>query len=172
MSTLPDQRIDDKSILIIIVTTASALIFGLFHTVESNEKKTDQVKAEIIEAVIYANSLEKQLWETKEKFTSREQVYDHYRQGFSDGLATNMTDYSWSNTSGLIPGDYATLPPEKVYIIKFDDSNATVYFETPKGLQSENTWGLKKYTIDKLRKEKGRWLIIHSAVTDSKPKTP
>lgn len=125
-------------------------------------------KSEIETAVIKANDCERELHKNRNKFTSKEEVYNYFKNYFSEELARNMTDYTWG-INGFAAVEYALIAPKKAFISRMEDKKAEVFFETDAGLAE--LWGFKKYTIQKLKKEKGKWIIYESMTSDIRPKS-
>jgi hypothetical protein len=123
----------------------------------------------VVEAVKHAYSLEKRMWDNAAEFKTREQVYEHFRQGFSAEIAERLTNHSWSGQS-LRPGDYATQEPDRVVVIDIQDSKATVYYETTSCFR--DIWGVEKYSLDKLTREGAHWVITSSEGMKKIPTSP
>jgi len=67
----------------------------------------------IISAVKYALGLEKRLIDNRSAFDSKEQVYKHYREGFTPEMAKRLTEYSWAgNGIGLRASERTMEVPE------------------------------------------------------------
>lgn len=131
---------------------------------ENMQQERDQ--AEVKSAVKTAFGLEQQLWDHKANFRTRKQVYNHYRQGFSDELAESLTSYTWSE--GELRATEKTMEiPDTVHIISISKEKATVYYKTPEDLRT--IWQLKSYTINYLRREENRWIIYKSSESDTIP---
>ena len=57
---------------------------------------------QVVEAVVFANGLERSLWVEKDRFSSWSLVFAHYRQGYSDTIARRLADHScWAETNQL-----------------------------------------------------------------------
>jgi hypothetical protein len=129
---------------------------------EIDKKKKDEVS----QAVKFSFSLEQKLWDNESAFKTRKQVYQHFRKGFSDELAESLTSYSWTD-GGLRATEKTMEPPDTVHVLTVSDSEATVYYRIPTELRQ--IWQLKKYSIDHLRLDNGRWIIIESNESDTIP---
>lgn len=152
-----------KTTAICIITL---LLFLGFGCQKAKNSQIDPEKQEVRKAVKFAFGLEQQLWTHKSDFKSREQVYQHYRQGFSPGLSESLTSYSWSN--GELRATEKTMePPDTVHVLSISGDQATVFYKIPPDLR--NIWQLKKYSIDNLQREGKRWIIYESNETDSVP---
>ncbi len=139
------------------------------HSLE--KRRLDHVsalKSEIVVAVKYALSLEERLFDHGLAFKSKKQVYEHYRQGFGTEIAKRLTEYSWAGSGhGLRPGTRTMEPPKKVEVSQIDDDEAIVFYKTPKWIRE--MWGTEKFTVVKLKKEEGRWVIVEAKGTNFSP---
>src|SRR5512143_823290 len=69
-------------------------------------------EAEVARAVRSAYTLERRVLDSRGDITSRDQVVDVYRLGFSDSLASWLADLSWSARDGRVrPAGFALEPP-------------------------------------------------------------
>lgn len=126
------------------------------------------LKREVVMAVKYALSLEKRLFAQGSAFKSEKQVYQHYRQGFGPDIAERLAEYSWAGGEmGLKPGDPTMEPPKTVEVSQINANKALAFYKTPKW--QREVWGTEKFTVVKLKKEKGRWVIMEAKGTDSVP---
>lgn len=132
----------------------------------SKEEKAD-LKEELRSFVVYANNLENDLFENEDQFDTREKVYDHFRKGFSVDLATDITAYLWEDGSLNASEIILAEPESEIKFLKLSANEAEVFYETPEKLRG--VWELKKYKIDKLKKEEGKWFIYQSVDTDYEP---
>ncbi|WP_153724147.1 hypothetical protein [Heliorestis convoluta] len=138
---------------------------------DSRDKSLQQQKDQIVGDYIFALSLEQQLHGLAGKWKSQEEVYQFYRQGFSDTLALNLTDYSWSDSMGLISTEPSMfLPDSDVHILEVDlDHNiASVWHLTSSSEQ--HVWGTSDYTVATLHYEKGQWKIYDTDHRNQLPK--
>jgi len=116
--------------------------------------------AQVVAAVRFAYGLEKELLDHAGDFETRAQVYAHFRQGFSDDLATRLTGYAWGDGKPRA-GPFATQPPDTVHVLTLGNTTATVYYATPPLLRE--AWVSEPYMLDELRREPdGRWVIVAS----------
>ncbi len=133
--------------------------------------KDENIEKAISNTVIFAHSLEKQLYENKEFFKNKYQVLQHYKLGFSDIIAQRYANYSWTGY-GVKNGRYAILPPKTVHVLKISRDKATAYFKTPLALQCEESWGFKKFTIVELVFTGVKWLVNNSRTINETPTKP
>lgn len=154
-------------ILLLIIVTVGIFSFQIYR--KHILYKNTILKKEIINAVIFAYSLENSLFSDIIKISSRNDVYEHYRQGFSEEIANNLTDYSWSTrTNELIATEKATDIPKQVQVLKIKRDTAVVYYLIPEGIKT--LWNVdEKYAIDYLKKENGRWIIVKSEWRNNLP---
>ncbi|HKJ46904.1 MAG TPA: hypothetical protein VJ991_13815 [Balneolales bacterium] len=145
------------------------IIFINYGCRQSQKDIEKEKKNEVSKAVKFSFSLERKLWENESSFKTRKQVYQHYRQGFSDELAESLTSYTWTD-GGLRATEKTMEPPDTVHVLTVSDSEATVYYRIPTELRQ--IWQLKKYSIDRLRRDDGRWIIIESNEADTIPSPP
>ena len=127
------------------------------------------LKTDLKSFVKYANNLEQDIFDNEENFDSREAVYEHFRQGFSVDLATDITAYLWEAGSLNASEIILAQPEGEIYFTKLKADEAEVFYETPETLR--DAWDLKRYKIDKLRKEDNGWVIYESTDTDYEPET-
>ncbi len=127
---------------------------------KNQKTKTEQKQnLEIIKAVKHAYGLEKDLRDHASEFHTREQVLEHFKQGFGIDLANSLTDYSWTGHEIEI-SDKTMSPPDSITVLSKTEDSAVVYYPVPSDLRA--LWGLKKYAIDNLRKIDGVWKIFES----------
>jgi len=149
----------------LIILTLSFFFYGISCQNSDSDNSKDQ-KIQIQNDVKNAFRLEEQLWTNKSQFKTRQQVYHHYRQGFSDELAESLTSYSW--TDGELRATEKTMEvPDTIFILSLSKDYAEVYFVIPSDLR--NIWQLKKYSINYLRNENDKWIIYESKESDSIP---
>lgn len=132
---------------------------------EADEHHEDAVglEQEIIDAVLFASSLDRLLWEREGSLASKQEVMAHYRQGFSPYLASMFTEYWWwDREDKLLPGDPLLVPPDEVHLGSFSQDRAVAYYETPQVLQDPSNWGLEPYMEVRLQREEGRWIIVRA----------
>lgn len=124
--------------------------------------------ADIISAVQYAHGLEQYIWSHRDEFRDREAVFRHYRTGFSEELAVNLTSYTWpEGHREMRPGDITLLPPETVYVVEVSEDYARAYFPTPDTMKE--LWGQEDFTVIDLQKEGDRWVVVSSSTVRSVP---
>jgi hypothetical protein len=126
------------------------------------------LESEIVAAVKQAYSLEERLFAERDRYSSWEDVYHHYRQGFGEEIARRLADYSWwPEGNGLRDGDRSMAVPATVVVLEASDTLAVAVHPTPVVLQE--LWGLKRYTVDRLQREHARWVIVDSKSTNEMP---
>ena len=117
---------------------------------------------EVMDAARFAYGLETGYWEHPEQFPTRDKLYQHYRQGFSPDLAATMTAHTLSADS-----DLATWVPERVHVAELGVSQALVWFPTPPAFSQ--IWGLEHYTLLRLRRDGGRWVVYEGRDQSAPP---
>ena len=117
---------------------------------------------EVVDAARFAYGLETGYWEHPEDFSTRDKLYQYYRQGFSAELAAAMTAHTLSGDP-----DLATWVPQQVHVAKIDDGRALVWFPTPAALGA--TWGLEDYTVLRLRRDGDRWVVYEGRDQSAPP---
>ncbi len=119
-----------------------------------------QQQKEVIEALRAAYGLEGSLIDrlgTLDTIT-REDVYAHYRQGFGDQLARELTDYSWQPQMKRVRAtDRALTVPDSVGVLELESDRALVAWIPPTPFRRQ--WGAPRCLIDRLVREEGRWII-------------
>ena len=87
---------------------------------------------------------------------SREEVYAHYRTGFSEQLAQQLTDYSWQ-AGGLRAADRALAVPDSVGVLELKAAQAQVAWITPSDFRIQ--WSVPRCEVDRTVREDGRWIV-------------
>ena len=112
---------------------------------------------EVIEALRAAYGLESSLMSRGSGDTiSRAEVYAHYRTGFGEELAQELTDYSWQSQR-LRETDPALAVPDTVGVIELKHDRALVAWIPPTSFRRQ--WGAPRCLVDRLVREEGRWVI-------------
>jgi hypothetical protein len=123
----------------------------------------DEVRA-VIDAVRFAYGLEAEYWRDPSAFSSYEQLYAHYRQGFSPELAAAMASHTLTSN-----GDPATWVPKRVQVAELSTTKALVWFITPAEFGKAGFWGLEDYMLLRLRRDGGRWVVYWGDDRSSPP---
>jgi hypothetical protein len=84
---------------------------------------------------------------------SRAEVYAHYRQGFSEALAQQLTDYSWP----LRETERALTIPDSVGVLELTPDHALVSWIPPTAFRIQ--WGAGRCIVDRLVREDSRWIV-------------
>ncbi len=119
---------------------------------------------EVIEATRFAYGLETDYWRDPSDFRSYEQLYAHYRQGFSPELAAAMAKHTLTSK-----GDPATWVPDRVQVAELDADKALVWFVTPVEFGKSGFWGLEDYMLLRLRRDGSRWVVYWGDDRSSPP---
>jgi hypothetical protein len=115
---------------------------------------------DVIKALRAAYGLEGSLIDRLGAFDTitREDVYAHYRQGFGDQLASELTDYSWQPEEKRVRAtDRALTVPDSVGVLELESDRALVAWIPPTGFRRQ--WGAPRCLIDRVVREEGRWII-------------
>lgn len=137
------------------------LIAGCFSSNYSDE--------DIVGDYIIALEKEKELFKNRDNWQTKEQVYEFYRQGFTEKIARGLADYSWNEKlETLAPGDTSLfLPEDEVYVLKRNRHSAQLWHKTPE--DRVVIWNSNKYTVVTLVLENGVWIIDKSITQESCP---
>jgi hypothetical protein len=162
-----------STIIITLLTLAGTMLIAPLDMAASGDVEESlalSIKKDIIEAVVFAASLDERLWEKEGQFNSKQEVFEHYKQGFTDNLAEMFTEYWWWDMKGkLLPGDPLLAPPEEVVVGKFSDDKAEAYYKTPEVLRDPDTWGLEPFIYVELERQEDRWIVVKAMNKDKQP---
>ena len=113
----------------------------------------------VIEALKAAYGLEGTLFQHDALDTiSRAEVYAHYRQGFSEQLAEQLTEYSWEPVGHVLRAtDRALTVPESVGVLKLTQDHALVAWIPPTNFRRQ--WRTPRCEVDSMVREDGRWIV-------------
>ena len=117
----------------------------------------------VANAVIGAYSLETEYWRDPRRFRTWDELYAYYRQGFSDDIAEQMTEFTLEDG-----GDMATWVPSAVHVVDHGDAFALAWFATPTDFR-QGIWGFERYMVVRLRREDGRWVVYWAADSATPP---
>ncbi len=129
-----------------------------------------QLKHEIVQAYLFAYSLEERLWHQTEAFKTKEDVFQFMQQGFSDGFAWDLADYYWTEPDGLLgAGSFLTVPEHTIYMLKVDLENneALLWHETDEW--ERDHWEMDAYKIVTLQLEDGIWKVKDERSVETPP---
>ena len=115
--------------------------------------------SEIMAAEIFSFGLESMIFDAKREFTSYNDVYTFFRQGFGKSLSEKLAANIWNdNQVKLKDGDRIMESPQEVYIRLVKPNSAAISYETP--THRKHIWGDSKLTKLIVRNENGRWKIF------------
>lgn len=129
-----------------------------------------QLKYEIVQAYLFAYSLEERLWQQTESFETKEAVFKFMQQGFSDDFAWDLADYYWTEPDGLLgAGSFLTVPEHTIYMLKIDLENneALLWHETDEW--DRDHWSMEAYKIVTLQLADGIWKVKDSRSVGTPP---
>ena len=110
-------------------------------------------------AEMYSFSLESMIFELRENFRYRTDVYQFFRQGFGPSISEKLTDNIWTgNKVELKPGDKIMKSPDTVHIKNISPNSAVISFETPEN--RKHIWGYSEFTELVFKKEGDRWKLF------------
>jgi len=114
---------------------------------------------EVIAALRAAYGLEGTL-ETHTPFDtiSREEVLAHYRTGFGEEMAQELTNYSWWPASRQLRStDPALAVPDSVGVVELKGDRAVVAWIAPTSFRRQ--WNAPRCLVDRMVLMDGRWII-------------
>ncbi len=141
-----------------IDTSSSPLDTAVGRCGVAFQMPTDQQK-EVIDALRAAYGLEAVLMNRSTFDTiSREEVYAHYRKGFGEQLATQLTDYSWHpQTHNIRATDPALTVPDTVGVLELSQDRASVAWIPSTDFRRQ--WNAPRCFVDRLERENGQWIV-------------
>ena len=114
---------------------------------------------EVIADLRAAYGLERTL-ETHTPFDtiSREEVLAHYRTGFGEEMAQELTNYSWLPASRQLRStDPALAVPDSVEVVELKGDRAVVAWIAPTSFRRQ--WNAPRCLVDRMVLMDGRWII-------------
>jgi len=144
---------------IYIAALAAACVLSLQILISTLSNWAEKIR--VAEAVNFALSLERKAIE-EAPFKSRADLEKFFRQGFSEGLAADMARFDWPH------GSDETHPlPSTINVLILTRNEAVAYYETPEtGLEPDRS---NQYSIQRVRKEDGRWIIYEVSFSTTRP---
>ena len=136
---------------------APVLMLSLFARFASRQQ--DSFSAKVIAALRTAYGLEGTL-ETHTPFDtiSREEVLAHYRTGFGEEMAQELTNYSWLPASRQLRStDPALAVPDSVGVVELKGDRAVVAWIAPTSFRRQ--WNAPRCLVDRMVLVDGRWII-------------
>lgn len=147
------------------IALAFVVMIAGYHQAFGEGECSKKQREEIIESIKFAYRLEQSMFQNREKFISRIQVFHHFQQGFSDTIAKRLTEYSWSELTNSLKGhDVSLYPAEKINVLSCSVDTATACYKTPAILRE--LWGGFEFTIDRVQKIRNRWVIVDSKTSN------
>ncbi len=119
----------------------------------------DDLKTALMAAEIYCFSLESFIFDFREDFKSRKDVYDFFRRGFGPSISEKLSENIWNeNQVKLKPGDKIMDLPKNVWFRSITIKSAVLVFETPSF--RKNIWGLSENTELVFKRESDCWKLF------------
>lgn len=144
---------------VIVLSAITLVVLIPLLGVAENQTRTE-LEGDLIAAELYCFGLEGLLFQVRNDFKSRDNVYEFYRQGFGPSLAEKLTENIWNdNQVKLKDGDRIMKSPEKVRFKSITENFAVVSFETPNS--RKHIWGDSDTTEMVFKKEDGRWKLFY-----------
>ena len=119
------KRLLALSVVLFYITSTPLILCA-----ESDKK--DELKTALIVAEMYSFSLERMIFDFKDNFKTRTDVYEFFKQGFGPSIAEKLTDNIWSGDKvELRPGDEIMESPDTVNFKSITPNSAVISFKTP-----------------------------------------
>ena len=145
--------------LIIVLSAITLVVLIPLFGIAENQTRTE-LEGDLVAAELYCFGLEGLLFQIRDDFKSRDNVYEFYRQGFGPSLAEKLTENIWNdNQVKLKHGDRIMKSPEKMRFKSIAKNSAVVSFETPNS--RKHIWGDSDTTEMVFKKEDGRWKLFY-----------
>lgn len=141
-----------KTIYLILCLT---LFFAtpLFGDVGTENKLATE--ANLIATQLYSFSLEDLLFNLKDNYKSKDDVYKFFRQGFGSSISMKLTENIWADGQVKLKyGDNIMEPSKDVQFKDITKDSAIISFRTPEN--RKHIWGNAKFTELVFKKEDGR----------------
>jgi hypothetical protein len=121
---------------------------------------------QIISAIEFAFGLEETLWKKEGEIKSRQDVLKVFRQGFSEKMAEEITDYEWMGETGdngegaglLRAADPILYLPDYIEVKSKTNEKAVALLRYNANTEGPVTWDAYTMTVT-LKNENGVWKI-------------
>lgn len=163
------MMLNKKHLIFFLTLITISILFGCNKNRPPKEDQlVQQYKGdkEIISAIKFAYGLEEELWEQQDKIHTREDVFKIFRQGFSEELSNEITNYLWmleSTDTGesfgmLRAGDPILILPDSIEVKSKSSDTAIALLKYEENTEGPLTW--EAYTSKlTLKNESGTWKI-------------
>ena len=142
--------------LILIGFALATLIYPISNAESQNKS---EIEADLIAAELYCFGLEGFLFKVKENYSSQDEVYEFFRQGFGPSLSYKLAANIWnSDQVKLKDGDQLMESPKNVTFKSIKTHEAIISFKTPEF--RKHIWGDSEFTELIFKKEDGRWKLF------------
>ncbi len=121
---------------------------------------------DLIEAVVYAYSLEEELWKNESRIKSKEDVFTFFRKGFAEKVARELSDYYWiegedqygESSPMLNAGDPVFIQPDSIEVLNRKGETAEVLLKFSKSEEGPVTYRAHSVRVV-LKMENGVWKL-------------
>lgn len=147
-------------ILLILLVLTSGKLGKREESLNNGDNK------DLIEAVVYAYSLEEELWENESRIKSKEDVFKLFRKGFGEKVARELSDYYWveaedqygGSSPMLNAGDPVFIQPDSIEVINRKGETAEVLLKFSKIEEGPVTYRAHSVRVV-LKMENGVWKL-------------
>jgi len=154
------------------IRVAAALILLLLVVLTSGKSgKMEELRSigdnrDLVEAVVYAYSLEEELWKNESRIKSKEDVFKIFRKGFGEKVARELSDYYWmegedqygGRTSMLNAGDPVFIQPGSIEVLSRKGGKAEVLLKFSKSEEGPITYRAHSVRVV-LKRETDVWKL-------------
>jgi hypothetical protein len=163
------MMLNKKHLIFFLSLITISLLFGCSKNRPPKEGFSEQGykgDKEIISAIKFAYGLEEELWEQQDKIHARKDVFKIFRQGFSEELSNEITNYLWmveSTDTGesfgmLRAGDPILILPDSIEVKSKSSDTAIALLKYEENTEGPLTWEAYTSKIT-LKNESGTWKI-------------
>jgi hypothetical protein len=161
--------LNKKHLIFFLSLISISLLFGCSKNRPPLEDQLVQLykgDKEIISAIEFAYGLEEELWRQQDKIHTREDVFKIFRQGFSEELANEITNYLWMLESAdtgesfgmLRAGDPILILPDSIEVKSKSSNTAIALLKYEENTEGPLTWEAYSANLT-LKNESGTWKI-------------
>jgi len=154
------------------IRAAALLILSVLFVLTSGKSGkrevplNDKDSKDLIEAVVYAYSLEEELWGNESRIKSKEDVLKLFRKGFGEKAARELSDYYWvegedqygGSSSMLNAGDPVFIQPDSIEVLSRKGETAEVLLKFSKSEEGPITYRAHSVRVV-LKRETNVWKL-------------